>query len=287
MAGPEALTGVESLAIHPVESERLYAGTARGVWVSADGGRRWRLPPGGLPHRAAGVSVPPWRPDLLLAATLEGAFAGRADGTGWKPLPSHPSWWGVITGFAFLSRGPRLVFAVTHEGVVAARKLAGGEWVPAAELRIDDGSLSPLAPRRSFDVGTCGMLYKSDLVMYDRRTRSLPAQTEGRTRGSVTGRAGVRRVWHPEAANKEITMEIVGIPEPEEFDPADQRFLEATKAWFKIAFVPKMSRVLLRVPEFGRPYGRASRRAMGDGALTRAQKELIAATVSAINVCGY
>jgi hypothetical protein len=82
-------------------------------------------------------------------------------------------------------------------------------------------------------------------------------------------------------------MEIVRIPEPEELAPEDQRFLEATKAWFKIDFVPKMSRVLLTLPEFGRPYGRASRRAMGDGALSRAQKELIAATVSAINVCAY
>ncbi len=48
-----------------------------------------------------------------------------------------------------------------------------------------------------------------------------------------------------------------------------------------------MSRVLLSRPEFGRSYGRASRRAMSDGALTRAQKEMIAAIVSAINVCEY
>jgi len=82
-------------------------------------------------------------------------------------------------------------------------------------------------------------------------------------------------------------MEIVRIPEAHEFPPEDRRFLEGTKAWFKIDFVPKMSRVLLAVPEFGRSYARASRRAMGDGVLTRAQKELIAATVSAINVCEY
>jgi hypothetical protein len=82
-------------------------------------------------------------------------------------------------------------------------------------------------------------------------------------------------------------MEIVRIPEAHELHPDDRRFLEGTKAWFKIDFVPKMSRVLLTVPEFGRPYGRASRRAMADGALSRAQKELIAATVSAINVCEY
>lgn len=82
-------------------------------------------------------------------------------------------------------------------------------------------------------------------------------------------------------------MEIVGIPESAALAPEDQKFCEAAKAWFKIDFVPKMSRVLLTVPEFGRPYGRASRRAMTDGALSRGQKELIAATVSAVNACEY
>lgn len=82
-------------------------------------------------------------------------------------------------------------------------------------------------------------------------------------------------------------MEVVRIPEARELAPEDQKFLDATRAWFRIDFAPKMSRVLLNLPEFGRPYGRASRRAMTDGALSRAQKELIAATVSAINVCEY
>lgn len=85
----------------------------------------------------------------------------------------------------------------------------------------------------------------------------------------------------------EDLMEIVHITEAKDLAPEDQKVCEATKAWFKIDFVPKMSRVLLTVPEFGRPYGRASRRAMADGALTRAQKELIASMVSAINVCEY
>jgi hypothetical protein len=85
----------------------------------------------------------------------------------------------------------------------------------------------------------------------------------------------------------EATVEIVRIIEPDELAPEDQKFCEATKAWFKIDFVPKMSRVLLAIPEFGRPYGRSSRRAMADGALSRAQKELIATVVSAMNVCEY
>ncbi len=82
-------------------------------------------------------------------------------------------------------------------------------------------------------------------------------------------------------------MEIVRLPEAHELPPEDQRFCEATRAWFRIDFVPKMSRALLALPEFGRPYAGASRRAMADGALTRAQKELVATMVSAINVCEY
>jgi hypothetical protein len=82
-------------------------------------------------------------------------------------------------------------------------------------------------------------------------------------------------------------VEIVRVTETQELQPEDQKFCEATKAWFKIGFVPKMSRVLLTLPEFGRPYGRSSRRAMAPGALSRGQKELIATMVSAINVCQY
>jgi len=84
-----------------------------------------------------------------------------------------------------------------------------------------------------------------------------------------------------------VDVEIVRVTETQELASEDQKFCEATKAWFKIDFIPKMSRVLLTAPEFGRPYGRASRRAMSDGALRRGEKELIAATVSAINVCEY
>jgi hypothetical protein len=82
-------------------------------------------------------------------------------------------------------------------------------------------------------------------------------------------------------------METVRIPGHEELAPEDQRFCEASKEWFRIDFVPKMSRVLLTVPEFGRAYGRASRRAMADGALSRGQKEMIASVVSAVNACAY
>lgn len=133
LAGAEALSGVESLAVHPELSGRLYAGTARGVWVSENGGTHWQFPRDGLAHATGGVSVPPWAPDRLFAAALAGAFVGSADGRGWTPLPSHPGWWGVITSFAFVADMPDVIFAVTHEGVVATLRLSEGNWRPLAD----------------------------------------------------------------------------------------------------------------------------------------------------------
>ncbi len=91
----EVLSDVESLAVHSEKPDRLYAGTAKGVWLSEDGGKHWVLPERGLPHPTAGVALPPWRPDQLFATTLEGIFVGTDDGTGWEPLPSPPAWWGL------------------------------------------------------------------------------------------------------------------------------------------------------------------------------------------------
>jgi len=70
-------------------------------------------------------------------------------------------------------------------------------------------------------------------------------------------------------------METVRIPSPEAFPPEVQQLLEGMKAWFRIDVVPKMSLVTRVIPEVGIGLGRATKRAMPDGALSRAQKEMI------------
>jgi len=49
-------------------------------------------------------------------------------------MPPHPSWWGPLVGFAFLPEEPDLVFAVSHEGVVAAWRMSDAAWTPMALL---------------------------------------------------------------------------------------------------------------------------------------------------------
>lgn len=82
-------------------------------------------------------------------------------------------------------------------------------------------------------------------------------------------------------------METVRIPPPEAFPPEVRQLLEGMKAWFRIDVVPKMSLVTRVIPDVGVGLGRATKRAMPDGALSRAQKEMIAVAVSAVNVCEY
>ena len=73
----------------------------------------------------------------------------------------------------------------------------------------------------------------------------------------------------------------------EKLSPEDQKIFDNTRQWFGIDFVPKMSKVLRMLPAAGTAITKASRRAMPDRVLSRGQKELIAATVSAMNVCEY
>ncbi|HIN06739.1 MAG TPA: hypothetical protein EYM65_10995 [Dehalococcoidia bacterium] len=82
-------------------------------------------------------------------------------------------------------------------------------------------------------------------------------------------------------------METVRLLEEHEFPQELQKYFEGTKTWFGIDYLPKMSKVISYAPEFASTHGRCSRRAMVDGDLTRAQKEMIAVAVSAVNACEY
>jgi hypothetical protein len=67
-----------------------------------------------------------------MAATDDGIFAGDAMGVHWWPVGSAPGWWGPLVAFTFEPTGHHVI-AVSHEGVVASRRIEGGDWTPLAE----------------------------------------------------------------------------------------------------------------------------------------------------------
>jgi len=84
-------------------------------------------------------------------------------------------------------------------------------------------------------------------------------------------------------------MPTVRLREAVEYPLAAQKLFELSKTWFNYEFEqpPAMSRVMAWDPGFGGPHGRAMKRAMRPGELTRAEKEMVAAVVSGVNACSY
>lgn len=82
-----AATGVLTVAVHPLDSERLAVGTAQGVAMSRDGGASWRSVTLGVePGTVHAVLYHPMTPDTLYAVADSGIYRSRDDGQGWSRL---------------------------------------------------------------------------------------------------------------------------------------------------------------------------------------------------------
>jgi photosystem II stability/assembly factor-like uncharacterized protein len=134
LAQASSLGDVRALAVHPRDQGRLYAATATGIWLSSDGGRHWERPPDGLKKPAAGLAVIPGAPDVVMAATEEGIFAGDTMARQWRSAGGAPEWWGPLVALASEPAGHHLI-ALSHEGVVACRRIDGGDWTPLSKTQ--------------------------------------------------------------------------------------------------------------------------------------------------------
>jgi hypothetical protein len=132
LGAPSSLGDVRALAVHPNDSRRLYAATAKGVWVSSDGGHDWEQPAGGLRAPAAGIATLPGSHDVVLAATDDGVFVGDAAAARWRPVGAAPQWWGPLVAFT-LDPARRDIIGLSHEGIVARRLIEGAGWTPLAD----------------------------------------------------------------------------------------------------------------------------------------------------------
>ena len=141
LPGTVAATGLTDLVIHAVAlgpaEEMVYAGTARGVFRSADGGGRWATANKGIPasdpftglSSTEVLSLVSYRDQRqrahhLLAGTTEGLFRSSDGGASWQPSRQ-----GLGTG-----RGPVevLSLAVLDDPVTLITRVyagtAGGLW---------------------------------------------------------------------------------------------------------------------------------------------------------------
>lgn len=128
--GPEGAS-VAVLAIDPVNSAIVYAGTDHGVFKTTDGGRSWRLVTAGPKSGVRALAIDPRHPLMIYAAAYEGVFTrGRVfkttnGGRSWKAVSRRDT-----TALAIDPQRPSTVYAATGRGVLKSTD-AGETWVSA------------------------------------------------------------------------------------------------------------------------------------------------------------
>jgi len=149
-------TPVTVLAIDPLDSRTLYAGTnGAGVFKSADSGADWVPINNGLPVLAvAGLAIDPLTPSTLYAGTFDrGVFKSADGGANWRVTsignPGFPNAFALaIDGFA-----PETIYAdvldeETEQGGVS-RSVDGGVSWSAVNRGLPGGEIHALASDRS------------------------------------------------------------------------------------------------------------------------------------------
>jgi photosystem II stability/assembly factor-like uncharacterized protein len=139
------LTGlrVDAIAVDPVHSSTMYAGTGEGVFKSVNGGSSWSRASAGLfaipplisrQHRlvegyVSSLLVDPRAVGTVYASTFTGSVYRSADGGGsWHPLAPLPKH-AVISTFALDRDDPAVLYAgARYPGGVFKSEDAGHSW---------------------------------------------------------------------------------------------------------------------------------------------------------------
>ncbi|HEY4575920.1 MAG TPA: hypothetical protein VIJ26_18210, partial [Thermoanaerobaculia bacterium] len=142
---PVGSTGFQVLQVDPRNPERAYAGTAAGLFKSANGGRSWTqsdagLPrPAGQPLAAVSLAAAPSQPDSLYAGTVDwGVGRSRSAGEHWQIGLEN----GLNAATIQLLKFPRpdtAYLALGDGGPRSFRSVDGGRtWQPfAREITLD------------------------------------------------------------------------------------------------------------------------------------------------------
>ena len=147
---PDLHQDVHQVATSPREDDRVYANTARAVYLSHDRGRSWQHRPEGFPYfYGRAIAVHPEEPDCILATVSTGPH-GDAQGQLYRTDNAGRAWSHVTDGFPETTTGNIDTFQIAftpdgHAWSVVDATLYGSQdrgrtwtsaWNAPSELRM-------------------------------------------------------------------------------------------------------------------------------------------------------
>jgi len=107
---------VNALAIHPQQTEALYASTNHGVYKSIDNGGAWKAANMGIGNRfGIALALHPGDPRIMAVGTNRGIYISWDAAATWRPaVPETKEW--AVNGLIFDPRGN--LWAGTDQGVL-------------------------------------------------------------------------------------------------------------------------------------------------------------------------
>jgi photosystem II stability/assembly factor-like uncharacterized protein len=126
-------TRILSLAIHPINTSTIYAGTlGDAVYRSVDGGNRWSIINAGMKEHVSYVNAfvfHPKNPEIFLAATTVGIFETKNGGLMWEELSNKGMDSVYVVAAVIDPVETEVLYAGTSGGVYKTMN-GGMNWVP-------------------------------------------------------------------------------------------------------------------------------------------------------------
>lgn len=153
---PTMPVNIDSLAIDPIDTNIMYAGTWWRAYKTTDGGKNWRLIKDGMidDSDVFAVDVDPRNPDHVFASACSGIYESYNKGEKWTKVNGIPS---QARRTRDILQHPSIagtVFAATTEGLWASRD-NGKSWAiqTSRQLEVNSITVHPDEPNRIY-IGT-------------------------------------------------------------------------------------------------------------------------------------
>lgn len=157
------LRGVTAVAMDPVDSQVIYAGTTHLPWKTLDGGKTWNSIHDGMldDSDVFSISIDPAKPSAVLASACSGIYRSETGGGGWTKFQGIPSTHRRTHVIRQHPNKPGVIYAGTTLGLL--KSVNGGvSFRQLNKLHILSMAFDPQRPDRLYLATEGDGLWKSE-----------------------------------------------------------------------------------------------------------------------------